>query len=103
LLSPAFLEIRRLRVLSEALSSGTPRALAEWFCSRPAKSRCREARRAAFATGRAHLAVCGKRTGCATSVAVGLAAPDLTGGAAVLAVVLMVGWLALSNIFGRYK
>jgi hypothetical protein len=36
-------------------------------------------------------------------VAVGLAAPDLTGGAAVLAVVLMVGWLALSNIFGRYK
>jgi hypothetical protein len=29
---------------------------------------------------------------------------DLAGGAAVLAVVLMVGWLALSNIFvGRYK
>jgi hypothetical protein len=26
---------------------------------------------------------------------------DLAGGAAVLAVVLMVGWLALSNIFGR--
>ena len=28
---------------------------------------------------------------------------DLASGAAVLAVVLMVGWLALSNIFGRYK
>jgi hypothetical protein len=28
---------------------------------------------------------------------------DLAGGAAVLAVVRMVGWMALSNIFGRYK
>jgi hypothetical protein len=28
---------------------------------------------------------------------------DLAGGAAILAVVFMVGWLALSNIFGRHK
>jgi hypothetical protein len=28
---------------------------------------------------------------------------DLAGGAGVLAVVLMVGWSALSNIFGRYR
>jgi hypothetical protein len=33
----------------------------------------------------------------------GVVIVDLAVGAAVLAVVLMVGWLALSNIFGRYK
>jgi hypothetical protein len=100
-------ESRRLRGHVQSAGSGTPRAPS------PSGSVLGLSNRAAVQLA-AQLLRPGARTSCSLwkarrlldvggGGARGVVIVDLAGGAAVLAVVLMVGWLALSNIFGRYK